>query len=64
YKILIKPVFEEAGVINMGKNDALDYGINYEANTLKTLFDKDYKKVISSSVKLKSVHGHSLDVYR
>ncbi|QXE19027.1 hypothetical protein [Clostridium sp. 001] len=64
YKVLIKPVFEEAGVINMGKNDALDYGINYEANTLKTLFNKDYKRVISSSVKLKSLHGHSLDVYR
>lgn len=64
YKILIKPTLEEEGIINMGKNDALDYTINYEANNLKTLFDKDYKRVISSSVKLKSLYGHSLDVYR
>ncbi|ADK17032.1 MULTISPECIES: hypothetical protein [Clostridium] len=64
YKVLIKPVLEEAGIKNMGKNDALDYTIDYEANNLKTLFDKDYKRVISSSVKLKTLYGHSLDVYR
>ena len=64
YKILIKPTLEEEGVINMGKNDALDYAINFQANRLKTLFDKNYKRVISSSVQLKRVHGHSLDVYR
>ncbi|GAA0077427.1 hypothetical protein UT300005_18050 [Clostridium sp. CTA-5] len=64
YKIIIKPTLEEEGIINMGKNHALDDTINYEANKLKTLFDKNYKRVISSSVQLKSVYGYSLDVYR
>lgn len=64
YKTLIKPTLEEEGIINMGENDALDFTINYETNNLKTLFDKNYKRVISSSAKVKSVYGHSLDVYR
>lgn len=64
YKILIKPTLEEEGIINMGRNDALDFTINYEANKLKPLFDKNYKSVILSSAKVKSLYGHSLDVYR
>lgn len=64
YKVLIRPTLEEEGIKNMGKNDALDFAVNYDANRLKPLFDKNYKRVILSGVKLKTVYGHSLDVYR
>ncbi|WP_027626424.1 hypothetical protein [Clostridium lundense] len=62
YRNLIKPVLESAGVINIGRNQALTDTTNYEINKFKSLFDESYKRVFLSAAEVRKMFGNSKNV--
>lgn len=67
YKGLIKPVLESEGVINMGRDEALNDTTNYEISKFQSLFDESYESIISSVPQVRKMFGnskHVIDVCR